>query len=429
MGDVELHIRDDSTVHFHPLTVLPPRDSSGEWIVGHEPSDTAISLPKPGIVAIQQLQSGATVAEAHAATLEGCGEDVDVAELVAGLVEIGFVTEVDAYHVIGDTHIGQRWLAHIPPRAVAWLYSPPLLILYVTIAITGPVLLLLNSAIRPQAHDLLWSTSYSVDTITLVLLAPLLLLKHELGHLLAGRRKGLAADLNFGHRFIYLVVVSRVAAVWKLRRRERLLIYSAGMLNDLVFAGVGLLILFAAQEHLLSLSAQLSGLIALLVLSEYLGVAWEFQIFLKTDVYHIVADITGRHDLPEQARAVLVSLRNRALSLLHFQGATPEKPEATRNRADWLTVGYTLLAAIGFGATLIWFLAYMLPATFMAIGGETTQLVTGLSSGHVMAALDGAVALASQCVFFALLTWSWMRERQAQQRRVIQPIEIETQPA
>ncbi|HLZ22880.1 MAG TPA: hypothetical protein VKQ30_12225 [Ktedonobacterales bacterium] len=429
MAEATLRIRDESTVHFRPLTFLPPGHGREEWIVGHEPSDTAISLPEVGIVAIQHLLSGATVAHARAATSQKCDEDIDVADLVEGLAGLGFVEALDGRRMPETASIGQRWLARVPPAAVAWIYSSPLLIFYAVLAISGPILLLLDSAIRPQAHALLWSASYSVDTITLLVLAPLLLLKHELGHLLAGRGKGLQAELTFGHRLVYLVVVSRIAAVWTLRRRERLLIYSAGMLNDLVFAGVGSLLLFAAQEHLVALAAPLKGLVALLVLSEYLGVAWEFQVFLKTDVYHILADLTGRHDLPEQARALVIGFYRRILSAIRRRNIPGARGETIAERADWLTVGYTLLAVIAIGGTLVWFVVYLIPATVLAIGGETAQVVVGLRDGQWLAALDGAMALAGQSIVFVLLAWSWLREHRARRRRVAQLAEFEIQVA
>jgi putative peptide zinc metalloprotease protein len=429
MRAIELPVHDDSVVQFQPLTFLPPEDDDGEWIVGHEASDTAITLPAPGVVVIQQLQTGATVAQARSMAIDRYHEDIDVADLVKSLTDLGFVAAVDTWRISELAPIGQRWLRFIPPKAVTWLYSPPLLLLYLALALIGPVLLLADAGIRPQAHDLLWSSSYAVDMVTLLLLTPALLLKHELGHLLAGRGKGLSAELTFGHRFIYLVVVSRVAAVWKLRRRDRLVIYSAGMLNDLVFAGIGSLVLVAAQRRLLPLSPAISGLIALLVISEYVGVAWEFQIFLKTDVYHIMADLTGRHDLPEQARALLTRFLHRFLTLLHLRSDFRSDGEDVHERADWLTVSYTLLAVIGIGGTLIWFIIYLIPATILAITGETAQLVAGLRAGYLLAALDGAVAILSQMIFVALLLWSWARERRARQRQVTSTMELEPQRA
>ncbi|MGH2516903.1 MAG: hypothetical protein ACRDHP_14720, partial [Ktedonobacterales bacterium] len=329
-------------MRFRPLYFRGPDQASEDWIVGHEPSDTAVALPHPGIVAIQSLQTGATITQAHQTVFQRCGDDIDVADLVVSLTELGLVEALGEQHMPAVEAIGQRWLARISPASVAWLYSAPLLLLYAGIVIAGPVLLLLNAAIRPQAHDLFWSASYAVDTLTLVLLTPAIILKHELGHLLAGRGKGLSGELTFGYRLIYVVAVSRIAGVWKLRRRDRLLIYGAGMLNDLVFAGAGVIVLFAAQTGLIMLSTPLKGLIALLVLSEYLGVAWEFQVFLKTDVYHILADLTGRHDLPEQARALLTAYYRRLLSRVRGASAANLIAAHQRGEGDWLTRGYML---------------------------------------------------------------------------------------
>lgn len=424
MSGLQLSIRGESTVQFQPLTVLPPHQGNEEWIVGHEASDTAIALPEPGVVAIQQLQAGATVAQARITVREQCGDDVDVADLVEGLADLGLVAGVDGWRIGVDDAIGQHWLAAIPPKAVAWLYSPPLLVVYLALATLGLVLLLLDAAIRPGAQVLLWSASYSVDTLALVLLSSLLLLKHELGHLLAGRGKGLSAELTIGRRLIYLVAVSKVAAVWKLPRHDRMVIYGAGMLNDLVFAGVGSLVIFAAQIHLLPLSAWATGLIGLLVISEYLGIAWQFQIFMKTDVYHVVADLTDRHDLPDQARRLVSQSLNRVCSVLHLRIAVPVNAAASDEPVDWLTVGYTLLAVIGIGGTLIWFVVYAIPASVLATTGELAQLATGLRDGSFWAVLDAAVALALQLFFLALFAWSWARDRRTKQRLSTQVAQV-----
>jgi hypothetical protein len=87
------------------------------------------------------------------------------------------------------------------------------------------------------------------------------------------------------------------------------------------------------------------------------------------------------------------------------------------------------LAVIGIGGTLIWFIIYLIPATILAITGETAQLVAGLRAGYLLAALDGAVAILSQMIFVALLLWSWARERRARQRQVTSTMELEPQRA
>jgi hypothetical protein len=285
----------------------------------------------------------------------------------------------------------------------------------------GPLLLVWDAAIRPQARDVLWHASYTVDMLTLWLLSMLLLFKHELAHLLAARARGLAAELTFGHRLFYLVTVSRVAGIWKLPRRERLLIYSAGIGSDCLVAGASTLVLFAASVHLLVLSPSLKALLDLVILSEYLSVIWECQVFLKTDVYHIMADLTGQHDLPEQARTILLKVWHGVIGILRASdearasGSTVSAPTGTSSR---LALAYTALVVLGITGSCIWLVWYLLPAAGLAITQESRLLLESAHTGNLPSLLDGALALVSQCLGCLLLIWSWLKKaRRARRQR------------
>ncbi len=378
--------------------------------MGHESSDTAIALPREGVVVIQQLQLGKSVAKSGEAVRRECNEEVDIPELVQELSTLGLVESIDGQVLKEPAAIGQGWLNRIPTTSVAWLFSLPALLIYCLLIIVGPLVLFVDPASRPQAQNLLWNSSYTVDILTLLLLAPFMLFKHELGHLLAARAKGLAAGLTFGNRLFYLVTISRVAGIWKLRRRDRLLIYSAGMGVDCVVAGLITLLLFASDRHLFALPLELRGFLGLIVLSEYLGVAWECQIFLKTDVYHIFADLTDQHDLPERALALLYASWQRVIKYV-----LPCNAQPSPTPYDRLTIAYTLLLLIGIGGSFFWFVAYLLPATLSAVQGEIIRLSLNLAEkgpNNILAILDAALALIFQLAMLLLLLWSTWRSYQ-----------------
>lgn len=421
-----LTVGPSSTVRFLPLFIREPQRAGDDWIVGHEASDIAIELPIEGVAVIQSLESGATIAEATAAIHERYGEDVDVADLVLQLADAGLVAAIDARTLKPPRSIGQRWLERISPSWAAAVYSRPAIAVAATFAIVGLVLMAASSTVRPRAHDLYWSPSYALDMLTLVVLGPALILKHELGHLLAARKYGLAAELTLSYRLVYLVSVSQIAGVWRLPRRQRLFIYSAGMFNDLAVAGFCALLVLLAGVRAIPLPPTWQGLLRLVLLSEYLAVAWECQIFLKTDVYHIFADLTGRHDLPSRARALVLglgrALDRKGLHVVHSLRRRPHPTVETAHRGvprrdedfddrspDWLLIGYTLLAVIGVSATLIWFSLYFIPATAGAIGGELARIGVGGTADQGIAVVDALIALVFQAGSLSFLFYNWCR--------------------
>lgn len=399
-------LREDSLVRFYPFFLRAPEHGQEEWKVGLENSNIAIELPIEGTRAIQELQVGKSLGETDSLLSQEYGETIDLVDLVQGLAELGLVERIDEYRFNLPERIGQTWLQRIPPAAVAWLYSRTILTIFTVIILAGPLLLIFQPALRPRAQDLLWSSSYTLDLFVLLVLGPLLIFKHELGHLLAARAKGLPAELTFGNRLFYLVAVSRIGEIWKRSRFDRLVIYSAGMANDCTTASLCSFILFAASHGVLFLSPSLAALLRLLIISEYLGIAWEFQLFLKTDVYHIFAEITRRHDLPEQASALCRSWWHRV-----FPYVGRSRSEDLFVSYDKLTVGYTLLSLIGIGASCVWLVVYIIPATFIALHGEMTLVATGMATKDVPALLDGVAALFMQSICFLLLGWSLMRNR------------------
>jgi hypothetical protein len=91
MTCMPLAVRSNSTIRFRPLFFRASETPAHEWIVGHEPSDTAITLPECGVIAIQHLQVGSSVARAAEAVRADCGEEIDVVDLIEGLAELGLV--------------------------------------------------------------------------------------------------------------------------------------------------------------------------------------------------------------------------------------------------------------------------------------------------------------------------------------------------
>jgi hypothetical protein len=432
MSDGPLTVGPSTRVRFfQPLFICAPQQDGEAWIVGHEPSDIAVELPAEGVAAIESLEAGATVAEAILAVRERCGDEVDVVDLLLQLAAAGLVATIDERVMTPPRAIGQRWVHVISPTLAGAIASRPVIAATAMVGFIGLLLVVVDPAVRPRAHDLYWSPSYALDILTLIVLGPLLIVKHELGHLLAARKYGLAAELTIDSRLVYLVTVSQVAGVWRLPRRQRLFIYSAGMLNDIAVAGLCALLVFAASLHIILISSIWLGFLHLVVLSEYLAVAWECQIFVKTDVYHIFADLTGRHDLPDRARALVVDLgrsvlraRPRIARLLRRRlppqagsrstsGVT--RGEATREYApDWLLIGYTLFAVIGVSATLVWFALYFIPATAGAIRGELVQIGGGGGVGgradQGLAVADAWIALAFQAGVLGFLLSNWARQ-------------------
>lgn len=127
------------------------------------------------------------------------------------------------------------------------------------------------------------------------------ILVHELGHIAACRRAGLAhGSVGVGFYLLLPVFYADVTAIWQGTRHQRIIANLAGIFTQLLYAaavaGVGLLL--HAPAWLLSAQA-----IALLAL-------WQLNPFVRHDGYWLLADLTNTPNLLDEARRV----RQRVLS-------------------------------------------------------------------------------------------------------------------
>jgi len=149
--------------------------------------------------------------------------------------------------------------------------------------------------------------------------------------------------------------------------------------------------------------------------AEYAAIAWECQIFLKTDVYHIVADLTGMHDLPERGRALLGALARWLFALPHAARRAAADASANvllrprREAVYWITAGYALVHAVGIAGSFVYLFLYLLPANVAAVRGEIHLLASSLAPWQPLRLLDGGLALGLQSLFYWLLFRSLLK--------------------
>jgi hypothetical protein len=119
---------------------------------------------------------------------------------------------------------------------------------------------------------------------------------HESFHVLAGRRLGLPSTLNASNRWTYIVFETQINGLLSVDRRRRYLPFLAGMLLDAVMVAVlGLAAeMTRSGDGHLSLAGRVCLAMAFTVCAR---LAWQFQLYLQTDLYYVLATALNCHDL------------------------------------------------------------------------------------------------------------------------------------
>jgi putative peptide zinc metalloprotease protein len=402
-------IRADSVVVFPPLA---RRVDGLEVVIGPSGSDVFVALPLIGAEAIDMLGAGASVGEVEDRIAADTGDRIDVGDLVATLVALGMVAEVDGRSLPSGppARVTLPWLR---PRHVRWmLHAPVQALLDAGLAVL--VLASLALAVRadapfPSAASLLWSDNGSLVLATQVVIGWTLILVHEAAHLITARAAGVPGYVGFGTRLQFLVAQTNVTGIWAAPRRHRIAVYTAGMRADLAVGALALL----ASTRLApgGVPHRLALVVAVLAAT---GLAAQLLIFMRTDVYFIVQDLTRSRNLYGDSAAYTRHLGRR---LVPRGRAAPEASplDGLGARERRVVKGYTALLVTGTGVCLGYAAIVLVPFGIGLLHGA----VVAVASTRPEAVLDGLVVLAVQG---ALLTiWSrawWARHGHRLRRRV-----------
>ncbi|MFG1810679.1 hypothetical protein [Streptomyces sp. NPDC049040] len=314
-----------SRVRLHPLQ---SRRAGDEVIVGRLATGDFAAVPAVGLAVIECLGRGLTVAETRKAVLAETGEDVDVGDFVDGLAALGFVSDVDGVALPGPAP-RRPTFPWITQRRAAWSLSPLVPVAMGAVIAAAAVAAAAQPRLIPGYRSLLWSRHGSLVLLVTVGAGWSMVLLHELAHLLAARATGVPARIELGTRLQFLVAQTDMSGIELAPRRHRLTAYLAGMAVNLTTAAAGLLAAAAAGPGSPALRP-----LEILVLVAVLPLPFQFMVFMRTDVYFVLQDLTGCPDLFGDGRAYARFLVRRALPGRRSRAADPSRGmSAARRRA------------------------------------------------------------------------------------------------
>lgn len=391
---MDLLIRDQSRVVLFPLLIRPER---GEYVVGREEIDRYVLLPEVGVKAVRALQDGISVGEVKARLAREYGEEVEMEPFLEELAAEGFIRSIDG-RLLGPEPVSKGSRAGgFAGRLARGLFSRPAGVIVALLSLSALALAVRSPELLPRAEDFFFLESRAAVLFSAFVLGWTLASAHELAHWLSARAFGLTSRVRIGNRLSYLILESEISNVWNLPRAKRSLIYLSGMLWEIVSASA-LILLFAlySRGHL-PLSPFVLGLLRLSALLLIINFFWQFRLFMKTDVYYLVADLLARPTLYEDTMRYLAGPFSKSRVLLS------KNEERTAKLYAWVLVLGTLL-------TLIPFFLFLVPITVRLLTETFLTLIGGLPAAGLPRYLDAAVVLGINVFYFGLLGYSVYRK-------------------
>ncbi|WP_406157519.1 hypothetical protein OG806_18065 [Streptomyces sp. NBC_00882] len=381
-------------VRLHALDTRPDGD---EWIVGRRATGRFVALPEVGKQALDLLGQGLTPAEVGERLRARTGDDVDVPDFVEALLGLGFVAEVDG-RVIDQEPPPTPTLAWIRPRHVRWLLSPAV---PVAVVLLIAVTLLTRPPVPLDHRALLWSAHGSAVIALGAGVGWSLLLLHECAHLLTARATGVAGRMRLGTRLQFLVMQTDISGIELAPRRHRLTAYLAGVATNLTAASLAAL----AAGVTTGTPRRVLAAVALLAL---LPLPFQLMVFMRTDLYFVLQDLTRCRDLFGDGMAYT---KYRARRLLRGRNRRIDDRDpslglpAHERRAVRV---YSVVLVVGTALCLAFFAAVTLPADLMLFARAVVKSGNGPSTWD---RLDGIAVVVALGGLHTLWLRTWWRGR------------------
>ncbi|MBC9716713.1 hypothetical protein H9Y04_29685 [Streptomyces sp. TRM66268-LWL] len=389
-----------TTVRLHPLACRSDRD---EWIVGRMATGQFVALPEVGKRVIDLLQEGLSVPDVGVRLRQETGEDLDVREFVTALMDLEFVAEADGLPVPAAPPEPPP-LSRVRPRHVRWTLHPALPVTAAVLVAAALVLLGHRRDLSLDFRTLLWSSHGSLVIALHASAGWALLLLHETAHLLTARATGVPGHIGLGTRLQFLVLQTDISGIELAPRRHRLTAYLAGIAVNLTAFALAVLGAAAVQPGTLPHRVLLA-----LALTALLPLPFQLMVFMRTDLYFVLQDLTGCRDLYGDGVAYAAYLGRRLLRRPPRPGSPDGDPSALLPRHERRAVRiYTVVLVVGTAACLAFLAAITLPADLTLLSGAASGLVSGHSAA---ATLDAAAVLVFLGGLHILWAVTWLRNR------------------
>jgi putative peptide zinc metalloprotease protein len=286
-----------------PLSV---QNEGDEYLVGNADFGDFYRFPAEGLLILRMLESGCAVADLKEAIAGQSSEPVDVDDFIDQLKSIEFIYPVDQsdrYAKRIDLVNRDKKVVVISRRLAATIFSLPTLIAYIGIVGYAGVSAYIDPSLRMNLSAFYINNNRTALFLLTIALYLVHVVFHELGHMTAAAKRGVRSKYGIGNRLWTIVAESDVTGLMTLPKAQRYLPLFAGILVDILdISLLTLLIKLLESDHVHAFAIQL---IQALILQIAISITWQFNVFVKTDIYYVLCNYFSHPDLDKDARIYL----------------------------------------------------------------------------------------------------------------------------
>ncbi|SEM94458.1 hypothetical protein SAMN05192533_10789 [Mesobacillus persicus] len=387
------------------LTLYPLRISKDKkgFIVEDTLSGEFYEMPTICIDAISMLNEGQLLYQIEEVLKDKYPEeDVDIESFIEDLLELGLVECLDGEIIPKKTKVKQKnnGLSWISPRIGRFFFNRYSTILYVFAILASIVLLIVKPELFPVYNDVFLFDLMIYNILVFLSISFLLVLVHEIGHVLAVRAEGLPTKIELGHRLFFIVLETDMSRVWSLQPEKRYRLYLAGMYFD-----AGVMFLALISQLIFAGHGYVVGISKVIVVSTFIRIIYQFCVYMKTDLYYVLENWSGCYNLMESGQSFL--------KRWFPYNQTDKKSPMFKSEEKWVRP-YAIFYLVGVMVTIAITAFYNVP---LIVHAGLLVMPGFLEPATSILFWDAAVFFFQFILMFGLLAYSYTKKYRENQQR------------
>ncbi|WP_456271975.1 hypothetical protein [Bacillus sp. AK031] len=382
----------ESKVFLQPFVI---RKDKSSYILENKQTNEFFEMPVVCIDAIELLERGQSLDETEKILKQKYpDESIDVIQFIIDLKELNLLRRIDEEEITVKSEASKPFMFFwVSPYLGKFFFNKFSMRFYIFIFLVSMIFVAFKPSLFPSYEDIFIFETMLYNIFVFMVISLLLILVHETGHVLAIRSFDLPTRIEVGHRLFFIVLETDMSAGWKLNSSERNTLFLAGVCFDITVLFFSFTVTLLIQPLNNSL---LLDILALINLNIFLRLLFQCGLYMKTDFYYLLQNMTGCYNLMEDS----ITYLSRKFALVNKEKAGQLDEE--KKIIKW----YSLLFISGTIISLIIFAGYLIPQLIYTVNRAYHSLQYPFGT---LKFWDG-LAVILQIIFIAIvLVYSWMK--------------------
>jgi putative peptide zinc metalloprotease protein len=375
-----------SKIKLHPIEI---RKDKKNYIVEDLTTGEFFEMPEVCVIAIEKISAGSSLGDIEDnLKIQFPEEEISLLDFAEQLLSLEMIEEIDGRLIVGKEKRQEKLgLTFISPNLGKVFFNNKMKLIYIILFLLNISLLIINPHLFPHFKDVFIFDFMFQNIIVWIVIGGILVLIHELGHVLAIRAHELPTKLEVGHRLFFIVLETDLSLGWKLSSKERIFVYFSGMCFD----NVVLFIALMAQILFPNAPEMFNSIIAFIALDVVIRLIYQCCVYMKTDLYYVLENLTGCHNLMENTKNIIFK----------------RKEDFTVFEDEIRTIKiYSVFYFLGIALSILLFVCYYIPQLTYTLIKVTPGLHASILSVEF---LDSVIVMVQFVIVLGLLTYSWTK--------------------